>query len=157
MKIKKTNAVRLLDQAGVSYKLIPYEVDETDLSAVHVASSLGEDAGQVFKTLVMQGDKNGHFVCVIPGEQEVDLKLAARVSGNKKCEMLPLKELLSVTGYIRGGCSPLGMKKHFPTYVHPIALLYDFIYISAGVRGLQIKINPQDLVRETGAEVCALF
>ena len=111
MKIKKTNAARLLDKAGVPYELIPYEVDEADLSAVHVASSLGENIGQVFKTLLLQGDKNGYFVCVIPGEQEVDLKLAAKVSGNKKCEMLPMKELLPVTGYIRGGCSPIGMKK----------------------------------------------
>ena len=156
MKIKKTNAARLLDKAGVPYELIPYEVDEADLSAVHVASSLGEDIGQVFKTLLLQGDKNGYFVCVIPGEQEVDLKLAAKVSGNKKCEMLPMKELLPVTGYIRGGCSPIGMKKQFPTYIHESCFFYDFIYISAGVRGLQVKINPRDLVRTAGAEVCVL-
>ena len=156
-KINKTNVARLLDQAKVPYELIPYEVDENDLSAVHVAASLGEDIEQVFKTLVLRGDKTGHFVCVIPGEHEVDLKMAAKASGNKKCEMLPLKELLPTTGYIRGGCSPIGMKKHFPTYIHDTCLSFPYIYVSAGVRGLQIKLAPQDLIREARAEVCALF
>lgn len=156
-KINKTNVARLLDKAKVPYELIPYEVDENDLSAVHVAASLGEDIEQVFKTLVLRGDKTGHFVCVIPGEHEVDLKMAAKVSGNKKCEMLPLKELLPTTGYIRGGCSPIGMKKHFPTYIHETCLSFPYIYVSAGVRGLQIKLAPQDLIREARAEVCALF
>lgn len=156
-KINKTNVARLLDKAKVPYELIPYEVDENDLSAVHVAASLGEDIGQVFKTLVLRGDKTGHFVCVIPGEHEVDLKMAAKASGNKKCEMLPLKELLPTTGYIRGGCSPIGMKKHFPTYIHETCLSFPYIYVSAGVRGLQIKLAPQDLIREARAEVCALF
>lgn len=114
MKINKTNAARLLDKAKISYELIPYEVDENDLSAVHVAASLGENIDQVFKTLVLHGDKTGYFVCVIPGDKEVNLKLAAKVSGNKSCDMIPMKELLSVTGYIRGACSPVGMKKHFP-------------------------------------------
>ncbi len=118
MKINKTNAARLLDKAKIAYELIPYEVDENDLSAVHVAASLGENIEQVFKTLVLHGDKSGYFVCVIPGEHEVDLKLAAKASGNKKCELIPVKELLPLTGYIRGGCSPIGMKKHFPTYIH---------------------------------------
>ncbi|CDD82149.1 MULTISPECIES: Cys-tRNA(Pro) deacylase [Bacteroidaceae] len=156
-KINKTNVARLLDKAKVPYELIPYEVDENDLSAVHVAASLGEDIEQVFKTLVLRGDKTGHFVCVIPGEHEVDLKMAAKASGNKKCEMLPLKELLPTTGYIRGGCSPIGMKKHFPTYIHDTCLSFPYIYVSAGVRGLQIKLAPQDLIREARAEVCALF
>ena len=156
-KINKTNVARLLDKAKVPYELIPYEVDENDLSAVHVAASLGEDIEQVFKTLVLRGDKTGHFVCVIPGEHEVDLKMAAKASGNKKCEMLPLKELLPTTGYIRGGCSPIGMKKHFPTYIHETCLSFPYIYVSAGVRGLQIKLAPQDLIREASAEVCALF
>ena len=156
-KINKTNVARLLDKAKVPYELIPYEVDENDLSAVHVAASLGEDIEQVFKTLVLRGDKTGHFVCVIPGEHEVDLKMAAKASGNKKCEMLPLKELLPTTGYIRGGCSPIGMKKHFPTYIHDTCLSFPYIYVSAGVRGLQIKLPPQDLIREARAEVCALF
>lgn len=156
-KINKTNVARLLDKAQVPYELIPYEVDENDLSAVHVAASLGEDIEQVFKTLVLRGDKTGYFVCVIPGEHEVDLKMAAKASGNKKCEMLPLKELLPTTGYIRGGCSPIGMKKHFPIYIHETCLSFPYIYVSAGVRGLQIKLAPQDLIREARAEVCALF
>ena len=156
-KINKTNVARLLDKAKVPYELIPYEVDENDLSAVHVAASLGEDIEQVFKTLVLRGDKTGHFVCVIPGEHEVDLKMAAKASCNKKCERLPLKELLPTTGYIRGGCSPIGMKKHFPTYIHDTCLSFPYIYVSAGVRGLQIKLAPQDLIREARAEVCALF
>ena len=156
-KINKTNVARLLDKAKVPYELIPYEVDENDLSAVHVAASLGEDIEQVFKTLVLRGDKTGHFVCVIHGEHEVDLKMAAKASGNKKCEMLPLKELLPTTGYIRGGCSPIGMKKHFPTYINDTCLSFPYIYVSAGVRGLQIKLAPQDLIREARAEVCALF
>ena len=156
-KINKTNVARLLDKAKVPYELIPYEVDENDLSAVHVAASLGEDIEQVFKTLVLRGDKTGHFVCVIPGEHEVDLKMAAKASGTKKCEMLPLKELLPTPGYLRGGCSPIGMKKHFPTYIHETCLSFPYIYVSAGVRGLQIKLAPQDLIREARAEVCALF
>lgn len=118
MKINKTNVARLLDKAKVAYQLVPYEVDENDLSATHVADQLGENVAQVFKTLVLHGDKSGYFVCVIPGADEVDLKKAAKVSGNKSCEMIPVKELLPLTGYIRGGCSPIGMKKHFPTYIH---------------------------------------
>ena len=138
MKINKTNAARLLDKAKIAYELIPYEVDENDLSAIHVADSLGENIEQVFKTLVLHGDKNGHFVCVIPGEHEVDLKLAAKASGNKKCDLIPMKELLPLTGYIRGGCTPIGMKKTFSTYIHESCLNYPYIYISAGQRGLQL-------------------
>lgn len=126
-KINKTNAARLLDKAKIAYELIPYEVDEKDLSAIHVAASLGEDIEQVFKTLILHGDKTGYFVCVIPGEHEVDLKLAAKVSGNKKCDLIPMKELLPLTGYIRGGCSPIGMKKPFPHLYSrdmPAILLY---------------------------------
>ncbi len=149
----KTNAARLLDAAGIAYELIPYSFTEEDLSAQHVAAELGEDIDQVFKTLVLRGDRNGCFVCVIPGDFEVDLKVAARISGNKSCEMLHLKELLPTTGYIRGGCSPIGMKKAFPTFIHESALLYDSIYISAGVRGLQLKIDPQDLISFIGAEI----
>ena len=156
MKINKTNAARLLDKAGVQYELIPYDVDENNLSAQHVAVSLHENVEQVFKTLVMHGDKTGHFVCVIPGELEVDLKLAAKVSGNKKCDLVALKELLPLTGYIRGGCSPVGMKKHFPTYIHKTCMLFPYIYISAGVRGLQFKLAPIDLINVVKAEVCTL-
>ena len=152
-KIEKTNAARLLDSAGIEYELIPYEVDEENLAAEHVAEQLGQNIEQVFKTLVLRGDKTGLFVCVIPGNFEVDLKVAAKISRNKCCQMLHLKELLPNTGYIRGGCSPIGMKKPYPTYIHESAQLYDHIYISAGVRGLQFKINPCDLFRFTGAEI----
>ena len=146
-KPEKTNAARLLDKAKLKYDLIPYEFDENDLAAQHVADSLGQDIAKVFKTLVLHGDKTGYIVCVIPGDKEVDLKALAKVSGNKKVEMIPMKDLLQVTGYIRGGCSPIGMKKRFPIYFHTTALEHDVIYVSAGVRGLQIQINPSDLVR----------
>ena len=153
---QKTNAARLLDAAGVTYELVPYEVDENNLAADHVAEQLGENIEQVFKTLVLRGDTNGFFVCVMPGNFEVDLKVAARISGNKNCEMLHVKELLPTTGYIRGGCSPIGMKKPFPTFIHESALLYDYIYVSAGIRGLQLKIAPQALIDFVGAELYPL-
>lgn len=143
---KKTNAARLLDKAGIRYNLIPYEFDENDLAVQHVADSLGQDIARVFKTLVLHGDKTGHLVCVIPGDKEVELKALAKVSGNKKVEMIAMKDLLSVTGYIRGGCSPVGMKKRFPTFFHSTATDFDTIYVSAGVRGLQIEISPADLI-----------
>ncbi len=152
-KIEKTNAARLLDRAKIKYELIPYVVDENNLAATHVAEQLGEDIAMVFKTLVLVGDRTGHIVCVVPGNHEVDLKAAARASGNKWVEMIPMKELLPTTGYIRGGCTPIGMKKRFPTYIHSTALNFPFIYISAGVRGLQIKIAPKDLIAFVGAEV----
>jgi Cys-tRNA(Pro)/Cys-tRNA(Cys) deacylase len=154
--VNKTNAARLLDKAKIEYELIPYEVDENDLAATHVAESLGEPIERVFKTLVLKGDRNGHFVCVIQGDKEVDLKVAARVSGNKKCDLIPMKELLPTTGYIRGGCTPIGMKRPFPTFIHATALDFDRIYISAGVRGLQIAIHPQDLIDFIGATVAEL-
>ena len=156
-KLEKTNAARLLDRAGVSSELIPYTVDENDLAATHVAAELGEPIEQVFKTLVLKGDRNGHFVCVIPGDREVDLKKVARLSGNKSAQMIPMKELLPTTGYIRGGCTPIGMKKRFPTLLHESAELYDYIYISAGVRGLQLKLSPRDLVAYTEATVADLI
>ncbi len=155
-KISKTNVARLLDRAGIAYELVPYEVDEADLSAVHVAATLGEDVEQVFKTIVLHGDRSGHFVCVVPGDREIDLKKAARVSGNKKCELLPMKELLPVTGYIRGGCSPVGMKKPFPTYIHLTAQRFDTIYVSAGQRGLQVRIAPEALALTTRARFAEL-
>ncbi|MCE1199532.1 MAG: Cys-tRNA(Pro) deacylase [Marinilabiliales bacterium] len=154
MQIKKTNAVRLLDAANIAYELTPYEVDEQDLSAVAVARKLGQEVEQIFKTLVLRGDKNGIFVCVIPGNEEVDLKKAAKVSGNKSCAMVHQKELLPLTGYIRGGCSPLGMKKPYPIFLHETCELFDQIYLSAGVRGLQVKLRPADLILLTGATVC---
>lgn len=152
-RIDKTNVARLLDKAKVTYDLIPYVVDESNLAATHVAEQLGEDIATVFKTLVLHGDRTGYLVCVVPGDYEVDLKAAAKVSGNKKVEMIPMKDLLAVTGYIRGGCSPIGMKKRFPTYIHSTALDYPYVHISAGVRGLQVKIAPQDLIEYCSAEV----
>ena len=149
--INKTNAARLLDKAKIPYELIPYEVDENDLAATHVAAQLGENIEQVFKTLVLHGDRNGYFVCVIPGDHELDLKVAAKESGNKKADLIPMKELLPVTGYIRGGCSPIGMKKEFPTFIHASCLKFEYIYISAGIRGLQIRLNPKDLISYTRA------
>ena len=152
-KIEKTNAARLLDKAGIAYRLIPYEFDENDLAAQHVADSLGQDIAMVFKTLVLHGDKTGHIVCVVPGNMEVELKALAKASGNKKVEMIAMKDLLSVTGYIRGGCSPIGMKKRFPTFFHTTATSFAHIYVSAGVRGLQLEISPSELIRFVGAEV----
>lgn len=154
--INKTNAARLLDKAKIAYELVPYAVDENNLAADHVAEELGEDINQVFKTLVLHGDKCGYFVCVIPGNMEVDLKAAAKAAGAKKAEMIPMKELLPLTGYIRGGCSPIGMKKSFTTFFHSTATDFDVIYVSAGVRGLQFKIAPADLigyVRATIADI----
>lgn len=146
MKIVKTNAARILDKQKISYELIPYDVDESDLSAVHVAETLAEPIEQVFKTILLRGDKKGLLVCVIPGHLEVDLKAVAKISENKKVEPVAVKELLPLTGYIRGGCSPLGMKKNFPTYFDENALSQPYIFVSAGVRGLQIKVAPQDLI-----------
>lgn len=144
--ITKTNAARLLDKAKITYKLIPYEVDENNLAADHVAEELGEDIERVFKTLVLHGEKSGYFVCVIPGDMEVDLKAAAKAAGAKKADLIPMKELLPLTGYIRGGCSPIGMKKRFPTFFHSTVNNFDVVYVSAGVRGLQFEISPSDLI-----------
>ena len=155
--INKTNAARLLDKAKIKYELVPYEVDENDLAATHIATQLGEDIRQVFKTLVLKGDKTGHFVCVVPGDAEVDLKKAAKVSGNKKVDLIPMKELLPTTGYIRGGCSPVGMKKAFPTYFHSTCMDLNYIYVSDGVRGLQLKIAPADLVKYVRASIAEII
>ena len=154
--IQKTNVARLLDKAKIPYELVPYTVDENNLAADHVAEELGEDINQVFKTLILHGDRSGHFVCVVPGNTEVDLKKAAKAAGAKKAEMIPMKELLPLTGYIRGGCSPIGMKKTFPTFFHQSALDFEVIFVSAGVRGLQLKINPQDLISYVKAAVADL-
>ena len=155
-RIPKTNAARLLEAAGVPFELIPYQVDPENLAAEHIATQLGEPIGQVFKTLVLRGDRNGLFVCVMPGDMEVDLKVAASLSGNKSAAMIHMKELLPETGYIRGGCSPIGMKKPLPTFIHESALLYDYIYVSAGVRGLQFKINPEALIDFINAHIYPL-
>lgn len=155
-KIQKTNAARLLDRAKISYRLVPYEVDENNLAADHVAESLGEDIRCVFKTLVLKGERTGYFVCVVPGNCEVDLKKAARAAGDKKADLIPMKELLPLTGYIRGGCSPIGMKKPFPTFFHSTATDFPVIYVSAGLRGLQLEIAPADLIGYVGAEITDL-
>ena len=155
-KITKTNAARMLDKAHIDYRLVAYEVDDSDLSAEAVARKLGESVGQVFKTLVLHGDKSGHLVCVLPGDLEVDLKKAARASGNKKCEMIPMKDLLPLTGYLRGGCSPIGMKKPFPTYIHQSIDGMAQVYVSGGLRGVQLCLAPGDLIRETRASLADL-
>ncbi len=151
-KIAKTNAARLLEHARIDFELIEYPVDPDNLDAAHVAAALGEDINRVFKTLVLTGAGVGNFVCVVPGNTEIDLKKAARVAGAKKADLIPMKELLPLTGYIRGGCSPIGMKKPFPTFVHSSALNFDRIYVSAGVRGLQLAINPADLISFINAQ-----
>ncbi|MDP4201487.1 MAG: Cys-tRNA(Pro) deacylase [Bacteroidota bacterium] len=157
MKHQKTNAARILDRMGITYELVAYEVDESDLSAVHVAAQLGQNVEQVFKTILLRGDRNGVFVCIVPGAEEVNLKLAASVSGNKKAETVAMKELLPLTGYIRGGCSPLGMKKPYPIFLHSSATQFPFIYISAGQRGLQLKLAPADLIKAVNATVAELI
>lgn len=150
---EKTNASRILERQGISFELVEYNVDPEHLEATHVAEELGEDIATVFKTLVLHGDKNGHFVCVIQGDKEVDLKKAAKLSGNKKAALIPLKELLPLTGYIRGGCTAIGMKKPFPIFLDKNVENQEFIYISAGKRGLQIKLSPQDYIKATNATV----
>lgn len=152
-KQTKTNVARLLDSAHIQYELIPYTVDENNLAADHVAAELGEDINRVFKTLVLSSSDGGHLVCVVPGNREVDLKKAAKVAGKKKVELIPMKDLLPLTGYIRGGCCPIGMKKPFPTFFHSTINDYDYVYVSAGVRGLQLKIVPEALVNYVGAIV----
>lgn len=152
-KQKKTNAARILDEKNINYSLIEYTVDEEHLDAVHVAAEVGLPAAQVFKTLVVRGDKTGPVFAVIPGDGELDLKALAKVSGNKRSELVHLKEVLPLTGYIRGGCSPLGAKKNYPVYLDETCVLWDKIAISAGQRGLQIFLSPDDLVAATGAAV----
>jgi Cys-tRNA(Pro)/Cys-tRNA(Cys) deacylase len=149
---KKTNAARILDRLKINYDLVEYAVDESDLSAAHLAETAGIPINQVFKTLVLEGDKNGNFVCIIPGGEEIDLKKAAIASSNKKVAMIKMKDLEPLTGYIRGGCSPLGMKKNFPVYIDEAAFNQCFIYISAGIRGMQIRLSPDDLVRACNAK-----
>lgn len=134
-----------------------YEVNEDDLSVATVAAKLGQNTEQVFKTLVLRGNATGVLVAVVPGDAEVNLKKAAKVSGNKNAEMVHLKELLSLTGYIRGGCSPLGMKKPYPVFIHETCLNFEFIFISGGKRGLQLKLHPKDLIDCVGATVCDLI
>jgi Cys-tRNA(Pro)/Cys-tRNA(Cys) deacylase len=156
VKKRKTNAARLLDKAGIAYETVSYAVDEEDLSACHLAEQLRQDVNRIFKTLVLRGDKSGYFVCLVPGGAELDLKKAAGSSGNKSCALIPMKDLLPLTGYMRGGCSPLGMKKAFPTFIHRSALDFPTIYVSAGQRGLQLLLAPGDLIAACGALVADL-
>ena len=154
---KKTNAARKLDELKIDYKLIEYAVDEEHLDAVHVAQEVGMPAAQVFKTLCVRGDKNGVMFAVIPGDAELDLKALAKVSGNKRAELVALKEVLPLTGYIRGGCSPLGAKKNYPVYMYVTSNIWPEIAISAGQRGMQIVAAPADLQRATNATVAPLI
>ena len=149
--MQKTNVMRMLDKAKITYAVKEYEVDESDLSGTHVAACVGMDTDVVFKTLVAKGDKNGFCVFCIPCADELDLKKAAKVSGNKKVEMLPLKDLLPTTGYIRGGCSPIGMKKQFPTFINETAMLFEEIAVSGGMRGVQVILSPDALIDFIGA------
>lgn len=151
-KTAKTNAVRILDTHQISYELREYEVDEEHVDAMHVAESLGVNTEGIYKTLILKGNVEPYIVAVIPANTHLDMKKFAKVSGNKNCEMLPLKDVLNVTGYIRGGCSPIGMKKQFPTYIEELAILQDRICISAGKRGLQILLNAEDLKPLIGAQ-----
>ena len=143
--VTKTNAMRLLEQAGILFRIETYEFDEEHLGGAHVAAQVSLPEEQIFKTLVVRGEKKGIMVFCIPVMMELDLKKAAKVAGDKKIEMTHVKELLGLTGYIRGGCSPIGMKKKYPTWFDETAMLYDEIAVSAGVRGMQIIINPEDL------------
>lgn len=142
----KTNAMRLMEQAGIPIRVMEYAVDESDLSGLHAAEELGMPPEQIFKTLVARGDKNGICVFCIPVCCELDLKKAAKISGNKKVEMIHVRELLGLTGYIRGGCSPVGMKKQYPTYIEETAIIYDEIGVSAGARGVQMLTDPEKLI-----------
>ena len=161
MQHQKTNAMRILEGLGISFRSLAYEVDENDLSAGKVALKIGLDPDRVFKTLALQGDKTGLFLCCVPAACEVDLKKAARASGNKNVEMLPLKELLGATGYVRGGCSPIGTKKKLPVYIDETAQLFGEVSVSAGLRGLQVILAPADLLRaaaeQPGPETTVMF
>ena len=153
----KTNAMRRLDAAKIPYEVCEYVVDENDLSGKHIADEIGLSHEMVFKTLVAKGDKTGPVVFCMPVDLEIDLKKAARVTGNKRIEMIHVKDLLALTGYIRGGCSPIGMKKAFPTFVDETALLHERITVSAGVRGAQLLLDREQLVSFVGAKVVDLI
>lgn len=147
----RTNAIRLVEAAGFAHEILSYEVDEEDLSAAHAAAALGLDPDCVFKTIVLRGERSGPFVCVVPGSCEVDLKKAARAVGDKAAAQLALKDLEPLTGYVRGGCSPIGMKRQLPTLFDETARMFEMISVSAGKRGLQIMAAPEDLARLSGA------
>lgn len=149
--MKKTNAMRILDKEKIPYIPYEYPVDEDNLTGVHIAEQIGLDPDMVFKTLTAKGDKNGITVFCIPCAYELDLKKCARVTGDKRIELLHVKDLLANTGYIRGGCSPIGMKKLYPTFIDETCLLWENITISAGIRGCQLKLDPKSLIRITNA------
>lgn len=151
--MNKTNVIRILEKLNISHSTIEYTTNEDELDAITVANKINADPEKVFKTLVARGDKSGVVVFVIPGNYELDLKKSAQISDNKKIEMIKVKEINSITGYIRGGCSPIGMKKHYPTFIDESALLFDQIFVSAGVRGMQLNISPNDLIEVTNAKV----
>lgn len=153
----KTNVMRLLDAAKISYESKEYEVDEQDLSGSHAADMMGADHDTIFKTLVLKGEKTGYLVCCIPVDEELDLKKVAKAAHDKKVEMIPMKDLLPLTGYIRGGCSPIGMKKKFPLYIEETAVLFDKIAVSAGQRGVQILLSPDDLCAYTEGSFAPLI
>ena len=151
--MSKTNACRLLDQLGIAYETHEYEVDPSDLSAESVAAKVDMPPEQVFKTLVVHGDRHGIAVAVVPGNYEIDLKALAHLPGDRKVEMLPLKDVQPVTGYIRGGVTALGMKKRYPVFVDETMEFWDDVCVSAGMRGMQIRIAPADYLKATGATV----
>ena len=152
----KTNATRLLESANVPFETLEYEVDENDLSGMHIASQLNIPPEQIFKTLVLKGEKLGYFVCCLPVCDELDLKKTAKAFGDKKCDLIPMKDLKDLTGYVRGGCSPVGMKKKFPTIFDETAELFDKIYVSAGMRGMQMVLEPGSLIKFVDAKTADL-
>ncbi|HUL29507.1 MAG TPA: Cys-tRNA(Pro) deacylase [Thermodesulfobacteriota bacterium] len=154
--MKKTNVARLLDSLKIDYKLVEYEIDESDLSAESVARKVNLPPEQVFKTLVARGDKTGVLMACIPGNSELDLKAMAAVSGDKKVEMAHVKEIQQITGYIRGGVSPIGAKKRYPVFLDESAVMFPFISISAGVRGFQIFVPPGDLIEALDIKLCKI-
>jgi Cys-tRNA(Pro)/Cys-tRNA(Cys) deacylase len=156
MSLKKTNAARFLDTLKLPYEMTSYEVDEEDLSAVHAASSLGVDASCVFKTLVARDDAKRILVACIPAAEEIDLKALAKVAQAKRCELVAVKELLALTGYIRGGCSPLAMKKHYATFIDESIHQHEKVYVSAGLRGVQLCLSPLVLIEASKAMCAAL-
>ena len=153
----KTNVMRLLDAAKIPYESREYEVDEQDLSGSHAADMMGADHDTIFKTLVLKGEKTGYLVCCIPVDEELDLKKVAKAAHDKKVEMIPMKDLLPLTGYIRGVCSPIGMKKKFPLYIEETAILFDKSAVSAGQRGVQILLSPSDLCAYTEGNFAPLI
>ena len=153
---QKTNAIRFLESKAIDFDILEYEVDE-DVSAIHVAEKLKMDPDQIFKTIVLKGERAGHFICIIPGSCEIDLRKAAKAVGDKSCDLIPLKNLEPLTGYIRGACSPFGMKKKFPTFLDETASMFDRISVSAGKRGMQILIAPELLTQLAEAEMTDLI